>query len=213
MKREPLGLVDNKTLHGMTENVVPIAMAVLFLLSLALVVGRAGSLRSFSQDYAGSGDFLVESCDDRLGLGADQWQCTGLFVAQDGSGAGGAELITSHGALASDRPYVGERLQVFHATGDASVVYPVRYRLNELARLFLALLPQLLLAAGALIWLAGWYLTRRLDPDDFVARDAMRLPQRFSWRSRGVTWILCALALLVTNYLLTTRILGSLDIA
>ncbi len=221
MEREPLGLVDSKSLKslkslrsldGLVENALPIAMVLLFLLSLALVVQRAGVLRSWSQDYAGSGDFLVESCGERAGLGADQWTCTGLLKTGDGSGVG-TELVTSRGALVSDRPYVGERLEVFHATGDDSVVYPVSYRLNELARVFLSLLPRLLLAAGSLIWLAGWYLTRNLDPDDFVTRDAMRLPQRFSWRSTGVTWIVCALALVVANYLLTTRVLGSLGIA
>lgn len=211
-KREALNLVDRKTVLALTPHIGPVIMALILVVSLILVVQRAGVLRSWAEDHAGETGFLVESCTEQVGFGADQWVCAGLLTGEGGSAVGSAELVTSYGAYASDRPYVGERIDAFHPTGDDSTVYPLRYKLNELARLYLSLIPRLLFLVGSALWLAGWFFTRNLDPDDFVARDAMRLPQRFGWRSKGISWILTGVLIVGINHLLTTRLLGSLDL-
>lgn len=211
-KREPFALVDRKTLVGLTDYILPVGMSLVFLFSLLLVVQRGSELRFWSEDHSGSGDFLVESCRPNEAFGADRWICSGRLTAENSTQAAPAALATSMGAYASHRPYVGERFQVFHPTDDDTTVYPLQYKLNELARLYLSLIPRLLIMVGALIWLAGWFLTRRHDPDDFVARDAIRAPQRFNWRAKGITWILSGLLVLGLNYWLTTRVIGSLDI-
>lgn len=211
-KREVLNLVDRRALPGMTDYIGPVILTVVLVVSLLLTVQRSGALLSWSQNHAGSAGFIVESCSERLGLGADQWVCNGLLTGVNGAAIDSGQLVTSHGAYASDRPYVGERIDVFHPSDDDSLVYPLRYKLNELARLYLSLIPRLLIFVGSAVWLAGWLLTRNRDPDDFVARDEMRLPQRFGWRSKGVSWIAAGLLFFVINHLITTRIIGSLEL-
>ncbi len=212
VKGEPFHLVDRKTLIGLADYILPIGMALLFLASLLLVVQRGTVLQTWSEDYQGSGQFLVESCVESPQFGADQWSCRGRFTAETGTGFERSRMLTSMGAYTSHRPYVGERLDVFFPTGNSSTVYPLAYKLNELSRLYLSLLPRILFLFGSLIWLAGWFLTRKVDVDDFVTRDSIRFPQRFSWRSKGMTWLLAGVVAIGANYWLTTRFLGSLDI-
>lgn len=210
-KREPLSLIDRKSLGEVWQYGLPVLIALACLLSLMLTVQRAGTLRTWSDTFSGSGSFLVESCDPVQQRGPDQWNCSGR-LSIGGSVDRDPMLVTSLGALASDRPYVGQNINVFFEKGDDSTVYPVQYRLNELTRMYLSLLPRLLVFVGTLIWLAGWVFTRNYDPEDYVARDTVRFPQRFIWQSRGVSWIGAAVVFLALNYLLSSRIIGSLDV-
>lgn len=212
VRREPLNLIDRETLSRLIVYVLPAAMAVVFLLSLLLVVQRADVLRFWTEDFDGSGSFLVESCAGQLGFGADQWACQGQLTVDGRDAVERSDLIASLGAYASDRPYVGERFDVFFRPGESVLVYPLENQLNELARVYLSLIPRLLVLIGSLLWLAGWGFTRGLDPDDFVARDSMWLPQRFNWRATGTAWIIAGVVMVGINHLLTTWILGSLDI-
>lgn len=210
-KREPLSLIDRNSLGEVWQYVLPIFVAFACVLSLLLTVQRAGILRTWSDTYSGAGSFLVESCDPVEQRGPDQWNCSGRLTI--GSSVDrDPMLVTSLGALASDRPYVGQHLDVFFEKGDDATVYPVQYRLNELTRMYLSLLPRLLVFVGTLMWFAGWVATRRFDLEDYVARDTVRFPQRFSWQSRGVSWVGAAVVFLALNYLLTSRIIGSLDV-
>ncbi|MGI9597543.1 MAG: hypothetical protein ACR2QK_15365 [Acidimicrobiales bacterium] len=211
-RREPLSLFDRTTVVGLVEYVLPAAMVVVLLVSLLSVIGRGGFLKSWSADYAGSGDFLVESCSEATGWGPDQWNCRGTYTAEGSAAVERSTLVTSSGSNASRRPYVGERFQVFHQTGNDAAVYPLEYKLNELARLYLSFIPRLLFLIGSVIWLAGWLLTRKHDADDFVTRDSIRVPQRFGWRSTGMTWIVAGLLMFGFNHFLTTRVIGSLGI-
>lgn len=209
-KTQPMGLIDRKMVGDLAQYVLPVLMAALCVLGVTLTVQRAGLLRMWSEDYDGRGAFLVESCAATDVVGADRWLCAGRYSAEGDGVESRSTLATSLGAFASNRPYVGQRFEVFHRTGEFAEVYPLQYRLNEMTRLYLSVLPRLLLAAGSALWLAGWLLTRRIDADDLLARDAVRLPQRFTWRSRGVTWIAVAGLVLGLNHLLTVKVIGSL---
>ncbi len=210
-RRRSLSFVDRKVLTDVAGYGVPVLMAIVFLFSLTLSIQRAGFLRDWSESYGQTSSYLVVGCGPIERFSGDQWACDGR-LDQGVSREGPSTLITSREARASSRPYVGERLDVFFAADSSATVYPLQYRLNELTRLYLSLLPRLLVMFGSIIWLAGWALTRNLDPADFVTRDSMRLPQRFSWRSRGITWIISGLGFFVVNHYLTTRVLGSLNI-
>jgi hypothetical protein len=209
-KKEPLSFVDRKILGEVLNYGVPVLVLLVGLVALNLTLDRAGSLRTWSESYEETASYLAVGCESVDRFSGDQWRCSGSLDGERATDS--SVLVTSRNAASSSRPYVGERLDVFHATGDDATVYPLQYRLNELTRLYLSLLPRLLLLIGSIIWLAGWFLTRKLDASDFVTRDALRLPQRFSWKSRGVTWMLAAAGVLALNHFLTTRILGSLGI-
>ena len=209
-KKEPLSFVDRKALSEISHYGVPILVAVVLVVALNLTIDRAGFLRTWSENYDQTASYLVVGCEPVERFSGDQWTCSGQFDGNETVGS--SLLVTSRNAASSSRPYVGERLDVFYATGDEATVYPLQYRLNELTRLYLSLLPRLLLFLGTVIWLAGWFFTRNLDAADFVTRDSMRIPQRFSWKSRGVSWMLAAVGVLVLNHFLTTRLLGSLAI-
>lgn len=189
---------------------VPVVMVVLALIGLLLSYSRLNLLTEWSDRYDGLGQHLVLGCQPEGGSGGDSWVCDGALVPDGSTVDVRSELVTSRGATVSERPYVGQRIDTFHDPDRLGTVYPLGYRLNELARLYLSLLPRLLLVGGSSIWLAGWYLTRDLGASDLVARDAVRLPGRFVWRARGSRWLTVAAATLVANHLLTTRIIGSL---
>ncbi|MEM7271789.1 MAG: hypothetical protein AAF547_01805 [Actinomycetota bacterium] len=206
----PTATIDRAMLGGLAGYVLPVLMAVILAVSLNLTLERAGELRTWLADFSGAGTFLVQSCAAEDDTGAPTYRCAGRLTTAGADQSIRTSLVTSRQALTSDRPYLGERLEVFHAEGDRSVVYPVAFRLNELTRVYLTLLPRLLLFVGAVVWLAGWFLTRNLDPEDVVTRDGVRIPQRFGWRARGINWIAAAALVLGINYLVTTRVIGSL---
>lgn len=210
-KTEPLSFVDRETLSKALPYGLPILMAFICVFSLSLTVQRAGALRTWTDTYSGAGTFLVEGCSPVDEFGGNQWTCDGRFTSS-GAVDGDRTLTTSRDAFASDRPYVGQRLEVFHEQGNSAVVYPLQFRLNEIARAYLSLLPRFLVFVGAALWLAGWFLTRNVDRDDFVTRDGLRFPQRFGWRSRGISWIGAGFGALVLNYFLATKLVGSLGI-
>jgi len=86
-------------------------------------------------------------------FGADQWRCEGTLYGDGAPAPARSTLVTSSGAYVSDRPYVGEQFEVFHQVDDEATVYPDADRLNELTRLYLSLLPRVLLFVGGAIWL------------------------------------------------------------
>ncbi len=210
-KSEPLAFVDRETVLKGLPYVLPVLMAFVCVFSLSLTVQRAGMLRTWTETYSGAGTFLVETCSPVDNFGGNQWTCDGRFLS-GGSEDANRTLTTSRDAFASDRPYIGQRVEVFYEEGTSSVVYPLQYRLNEMARAYLSLLPRLLLFVGPALWLAGWFFTRNIDRDDFVTRDGLRLPQRFGWRARGLSWIGAGFGIIVLNYFLASRIIGSLGI-
>ena len=211
-KREPVSLIDRAMVGTVVDYVLPGFVALLVILSLAMTLGRVSTLRTWSADYDGAGDFLVESCVAKPAFGGGQWLCGGRLVSEGTTQELRTTLASPIEARGADRPYVGQRLEIFHADGDRSVVYPLAYRLNEMTRVYLSLIPRLLLFIGSLMWIVGWFLTRNADRDDLVARDAMRLPQRFGWQTRALSWFAAAGAFWVLNHLVTTRVIGSLDI-
>ncbi len=189
---------------------VPVVMAVLCVIGMLLFASRLGLLLDWSDRYDSAGEHVVSGCAVGQVSGGDAWTCSGALVADGSSVDVRSDLITSRGASASARPYVGQRTEVFYDGDNLGVVHPTAYRLNELARLFVSLLPRLLLAGGSLIWLAGWALTRKLDTTDLLVRDSVRLPGRFVWQRRGLTWLVVGAGLVLGNHLLTSRIIGSL---
>jgi hypothetical protein len=188
----------------------PGLMALLFVLGLSLSATRLGLLLDWPDRYDGTGRHLVLGCEAAGAGGGDAWVCDGALVVDGSSTDVRSDLVTSRGAVASHQPYVGERTEVFFDGGDLGTVHPTSYRLNELARLYLSLLPRLLLVGGAAIWLAGWYLTRNLDVADLVVRDRVRFPGRFVWKTRGAQWLTVAVLWGIGNHVLTGRVLGSL---
>lgn len=212
LRGRPVALLERPTFATVRETVLPVLVVLLFLFALTATLGRAGSLRSWSADYSGSGQYLVESCSEVLNRGADQWSCSGWFTTTGQNSTEQTRLVTSLGAYASERPFVGQEMDVFFEVGNFDQVYPASYQLNELARLYLSLIPRLLLMVGALLWLAGWFATRNLDSNDPVTRDTVRFPQRFNWRNQGVTWMAVAIGLFILNYVVVTRVIGSLGV-
>lgn len=202
---------DRPVVHGaLAEYGLPVLMALIFAISANMTIQRAGALNGWLSEHSGAGSFGIEACAPDGGFGSANYRCSGQLTAEGAETSIRTSLVTSRDAFASERPFVGEQVQVFHAVDDRSVVYPVQFRLNELTRVYLTLLPRLLAMVGATLWLAGWFLTRNLDANDAVVRDRVRFPGRFNLRSRGVTWISVAAGAVVFNYILTTRIIGSL---
>lgn len=203
--------VDVRIFRQALGFVGPVLVLAVLVISIMLTWERGSFLRDWDDTYGAEGTYVVFGCAAVDNFTADHLACDGQF-GSGSSSRGTSTLVTSFGAAASERPFVGEQLDVFHAVGDTATVYPVEYKLNELARLYLSLLPRLFFAVGSLLWLLGWVTTRKLDPADLVARDSMRFPQRFNWRSRGVSWIFAGLGFLAINHFLTVRLLGSLGI-
>ena len=190
--------------------VLPALMALVAVLGISLTASRLNLLLDWSDRYDASGEHLTLGCQATDLTGGDGWICEGALVPDGSTVDVRSELVTSRGALVSDRPHVGQRTDVFFDRDQLGTAYPLSYRLNELARLYLSLLPRLLVAGGALIWLAGWFLTRSVDESDLIARDTVRLPGRFLWQTRGARWLVVAALVLGANHLLTTRVIGSL---
>ena len=211
-KGDTVTFIERGALSGLVDYVLPIAMAVLVVVAVSATLSRGGALRTWSDDYDGAGTFLVESCQPSPDFSGGQWTCAGRLTSAGATQEIRTTLLTSMDARVSQRPYVGQQMDIFHQVGDRSQVYPLAYRLNEMTRVYLTLIPRLLLLVGAVMWLVGWMLTRNTDRDDLVARDAMRLPQRFGWQSRALNWFIGAGVIWVLNHLLTTRLIGSLDI-
>ncbi len=201
-----------KSTEELIREAVPIIVGAVCVLALLLTMQRADMIVGWTAEYDGVGNFVVEGCAEDAGLGADQWRCSGTLYADDASDPLPSTLVTSSGALVSDRPFVGEQFNVFFKPEQVGSVFPEADRLNELTRLYLSLLTQLLLLFGAAIWLAGWFSTRDLDAGDESLRETIRFPQRFQWRSRGATWMVFGLLTTVANYVLVTKIIGSLGI-
>ncbi len=189
---------------------LPALMAVLLVIGIGLVGSRLGLLVDWSERYGGAGEHVVTGCEPEDVRGGDRWVCDGALVIDGSTVDVRSDLVVSRGAAVSRQPFVGERTDVFFDPEVLGTVHPVPHRLNELARLYLSLLPRILLAGGAGLWLAGWALTRRVDADDLLVRDRVRLPGRFAWQRRGLTWLLVAGLALLGTHLLTTRVLGSL---
>jgi len=202
--------LDNLVPEAVRDYVIPVTMAVLCVIAMLLTASRVGLLLDWSDRYDGAGEHVVSACFADEVAGGESWMCSGALVADGSTVDVRSDLVTSRGASASARPYVGQRTDVFFDSGNLGVVHPTAYRLNETARLFVSLLPRLLLAGGALIWLAGWALTRRLDTTDLLVRDSVRLPGRFVWQRRGITWLLVGVGAFIGAHLLTSQVIGSL---
>lgn len=202
--------IDHLVPDAVRDYVVPVAMAVLCVIAMLMTASRIGLLLDWSDRYDGAGEHVVSACSADDVAGGDSWLCSGALVADGSTIDVRSDLVTSRGASASSRPYVGQRIDVFYDSDNLGVVHPTAYRLNEMARLFVSLLPRLLLAGGTLIWLAGWALTRNLNTTDLLVRDAVRLPGRFGWQRRGVTWLLVGAGVFIGVHLLTSRVIGSL---
>lgn len=202
--------VDQAVPDAVREYAAPVAMALLCVLGLALSASRLGLLLDWPERYDGAGEHIVSGCEAGDVAGGDSWVCSGAMIADGSSVDVRADLVTSRGAAASARPYVGQRTDVFYDTDDLGTVHPTALRLNELARLYLSLLPRLLLVGGTMLWLSGWALTRKLDTTDLLVRDTVRLPGRFAWKRRGLIWLTVAAGVLAGNHLLTSRVIGSL---
>lgn len=201
---------DEAIHEGVREYLAPVVMALLCVIGMALTASRLGLLLEWSERYDGGGEHVVSGCAPGGVSGGDSWECTGALVVDGSQVDVRSDLVSSRGALASSRPFVGERTEVFFDSDDLGLVHPVALRLNEMARLYLSLLPRLLLVGGTLIWLLGWALTRHLDTNDLLVRDTVRIPGRFVWQRRGVVWLMAAVGFLLANHLLTGRIIGSL---
>lgn len=215
----PAGSGMRQAVERMYERVVPEvvrpyllpgAMGLLLVVGLALSVARLGLLLDWTSRHSGTGEHVVLGCEADGVSGGDVWRCDGALVVEGSISDVRSDLVSSRGALSSHRPYVGERTEVFFDPDRLGTAYPLARRLNELARLYLSLLPRLLLAGGAALWLAGWSLTRGLDTTDLLLRDRVRLPGRFVWRTRGSRWLAVAALTLAVNTLLTTQMLGTL---
>lgn len=208
--RSAAGLIERSVPDGLRPYAMPGLMSVLFLLGVALSLTRLGLLLDWSDRYDGVGEHIVLGCEADGVAGGDVWRCDGALVAEGATSDVRADLVASRGAISSERPYVGQRTDVFFDSDRLGTVYPLTRRPNELTRLYLSLLPRLLLTGGAAIWLAGWFLTHQLDAGDLLLRDRVRLPGRFVWQSRGSRWLLVAALALVANIVLTAQVLGTL---
>ncbi len=114
-------------------------------------------------------------------------------------------------------PYVGQRLDVFYdpaseTGGVPEIVYSRDAQLGELARLFFALVPLVMIAIGAAGWLLGMLVGRLMvrSPADSWWR---RSPLFSDLRRRGSIWLMVGVGVLVVHQLIVSYILGSAGVA
>lgn len=212
------------------RQLLPVVIAALMILSAMLLIDRVRFLAGFNHEFSGSGLFQVTHCETVNG-DEGKWRCDGALTVDGRLEEIPSILITSQASLTSGRPYVGEQVEVFYRSGDSSTVYPRSARLGELTRLYLQLVPMLLLAAGSLLWSLGWLSaalagTRR--PSDqiiviergralqpaWAASDAgfgpLRISSVRSLKRRGTAWIVAGVVLTIAVALLGRLALGSL---
>ncbi len=211
---------------------LPVVVGALFILSVMFLVDRVQFLAGFDDELAGSGSFQVTQCD-ALGGERGQWLCNGALTVDGRLTEVSSRLLATSGATTSSRPYVGQQLDVFFRPEESGTVYPRSARLGELTRLYIQLVPVLLLLFGSLLWLVGWAAKRFSSPsqstDEIIVVEKGRLLQP-SWtvgdlgfgpvklgsagsiQRRGGIWMVAGLAVAVGVALLGRLVLGSLGL-
>ena len=119
----------------------------------------------------------------------------------------------------SSRPYVGQRVDVYYAAGSGpagsgpEVVFARDEQLGELARLYLALIPLVMVAVGSVGWLLGFLIerleSRSTDTDSWWRRS----PLLADLQRRGAIWLLVGLGAFVGYQLVVRYVLGSAGVA
>lgn len=208
-------------LVALVEMAAPALFAIVAVVFAVLSIQRIETLVSWGDIYAGSGAVTVVDCEPQDQRGPDQWLCLARITTQDGvSRAKPTTLVASKGALVSDRPYVGQELDVYFQIPDAVVLdgwspdrsYPQASQLTELTRLYFSLIPRLLILLGSLAWLLGWFTTRgshRLTRGGWWER----IPFRFTLQRRGVGWTTLGLVIFLIAVILEYQIFGSVGAA
>ncbi len=214
------------------RRLIPVIIGALLIVSVMLLVSRIRFLTSFDTEFAGAGSFQVAQCDESGGDNG-QWRCAGSLTVDGRLTEVPGRMVAARGSLTSSRPYVGEQIDIFFPTGDNSVVYPRSSRLGELTRLYIQLVPMLLLLFGSLLWLIGWAgktygrtpgtpgemivveKGRQLQPS-WAVRDLgfgpLRLASAGSLRRRGIVWLGAGFVIAVAVAILTRVLLGSLGL-
>lgn len=210
VRRRPSAVVE------LSRYAVPVGMALVLVVSGSLLAERLQFLRGWSDTYSADGRFLVDGCAESGGLGADQWVCRGtldtLSIPVNSLASGATpSLITSAGAHVSQRPVSGATVPVFFDPTRPATVHPTGDRLAEVARLYLSLLPRLLLTVGAALWLFGWFVA---NPNFAPRSRRLRgLAQQEAWTSRGAAWLTAGVLTMAANYVVVHWVIGSLGTA
>lgn len=211
---------ESGRLVGLRSNTMPLVTVVLALVALTAgwsALARIGFLLTWNDTLSGSGEFTVVACQAEDVPGPDRWRCEGRLTTAAGNRE--AVLVVGKGAVMSSRPYVGQRVDVFYADGpteadtEAGLVYSKGAQLAELTRLYLALLPWLMVVIGAAGWMFGLLLerlgTRSTDPDSWWRSS----PLFTDLQRRGAIWLVVGVGTFVLYQLVARYLLGSAGVA
>jgi len=200
---------------------IPVVMLTVALVSGFLAVQRALVLVAWEAMFTGSGHFVVISCEPHNQWGPDQWHCPGRLTIDGGSTAVASTMVVSRGSMASFQPYVGQTWEVFFDPSDGSqaaggdtpdYVYADQLQLSEIARLYISIIPRVLLSVGTAGWVFGWWYTRRSTskPETWWVR---RLPGMESLQRRAIGWIAVAFLSYLIYRLVAYYLVGSVSVA
>lgn len=210
--------VDPRPLASSLMPIAAVALAVAVAYTGWSVLTRVEFLLTWNDSFSGSGVLTVVGCQPEPVFGPDRWRCEGRLGTAEADEVD-ADLIVGKDALLSSRPYVGQQVQVFYdpapATGadEPRVVFARDAQLSELARLYLALPPLLMIlvgAAGSLLGVAVDQLGARSSKSESWWRTS---PLLLDLRRRGAIWLVVGLATLGLYHLLVRAVLGSAGVA
>ncbi len=173
---------------------------------------RVGLLLDWNETFSGAGDFTVVTCEPEAVFGPDRWRCQGRLTT-DTVERQPAVLLAGKEARMSRRPYVGQQVDVFYdpETADQGelVVYADDAQLGELARLYLGLVPLVMILVGAAGSLLGSALARIASRPTNTGSWWRTSPLVVDLPRRGVIWLTVGVTLFVVHQLLVRYVLGS----
>ncbi len=203
--------VDANGSWSPSDIAVAVALSVVVAAAAWATFSRLQLLAGWNQTFSSVGQFTVVGCEPEDRFGPDRWDCAGRLARSPSSSTREATLVVSKDGRVASRPYVGKTLAVYYSpsSGEESpVVYSRDGQLAELTRLYLALLPRILVLVGAFGWLLGLLLDR------LAARTASqstwrRSPLISGLQRRGAAWVMAGGGAFVLYYLVVRYVLGS----
>jgi len=205
------------------RRLLPLAFAGVVVAGVLLVWPRVELLTSWNSVFSGTGKFTVIECDAYHDpRGPDQWHCPGRLTLTGATEAHGATMVVSKDALVSFRPYVGQQWSIFfesppEESADPSrvpeYVYAQPAQLFEMTRLYVSILPRLLVLFGALAWLLGWGLKELSSRTGGRVAWWDRMPFRFAMQRQGIAMIVVGVLTYFGYRLLLQFLLGSVGVA
>lgn len=206
--------VDTRSLWSSLMPIAAVALALVVAYTGWSALSRIEFLLAWNETFSGAGVLTVVGCQPEEAFGPDRWRCEGRLTAFEADEVS-ADLIVGKDARMSSRPYVGQQIEVFYDPAPAAgadgplVVFARDAQLSELTRLYLALLPLLMVlvgAAGSLVGLVvNRFRARASNPDSWWRTSPLVL----DLQRRGLIWLIVGMATFGLYQLLVRYVLGS----